>query len=114
MLVVLDVTDSQTAHVVESCSESDGIGNIWRSCLETCRWHIILSMLDGHILNHVTATLPWLHLIQECLTAIDYSDTVRTVDLMSAEHEEICTKCLHIDWCVGNGLRTVNQDWYLV
>ena len=110
MLVVLDVTDSQTAHVVESSTKSDGIGNIRRTSLEASRRIIILGMLNGHVLDHIATTLPWLHLVEQGLASIYRSDTVRTVDLMSAEHEEISAKRLHINRSVGDGLRTVNQD----
>ena len=41
----------------------NGIGDIGCACFETGRGHVVLSTLDGHVLDHVAATLPRLHLI---------------------------------------------------
>ena len=67
-------------------------------------------MLDGHVLDHVTTTLPGLHLVEQLLATIDYADAVRSVDFVAAENEEVGTQLLYIHWRVGNGLRSVYQN----
>ena len=81
--MMLDVTDAEMAYVVEGGTQSDGVGHVGRASLKTSRRHIVLRALDGHVLNHITTTLPGLHLIEQVLTTIHHSDTVGAIDFVA-------------------------------
>ena len=79
----LDVADAEMAHVVEGGTETDGVGHVGRTSLKASRRHIVLRAFDGHVLDHVAATLPGLHLVEQVLTTIDHTDAVGTIDLVA-------------------------------
>ncbi len=81
--MVLDVTDAEMAHVVERSTQSDGVGHVGCASLETGRGDVVLCTLNGDVLNHVTTTLPGLHLIQELLATIHHTNAVGAIDLMT-------------------------------
>ena len=109
VLMVLDVADSDMPYVVEGGSQSDGIGHVGCSSLEPCWRYVVLGALDGHVFDHVATTLPGLHLFQQFPTSIDHADAVGTINLVSAEDEEVCPQLLNIHGCVGYRLGTVYQ-----
>ena len=109
VLMVLDVADAEMAYVVEGSPQSDGISHIGCTSLEAGRRYVVFRAFDGHVLDHVASTLPRLHLVQEFLTAIDHADAVGSVDLMTAEYEEIGTELLHIHRRMGDALSTIDE-----
>ena len=79
----LDVTDAEMTHVVEGGTQSDGIGHVGRTGLEASGRHVVLRAFDGHVLVHVAAPLPGLHLVEQVLAAIHHADAVGAVDLVT-------------------------------
>ena len=109
VLVRLDVADAEMTHVVEGCTQSDGVGHVGCTSLKACRRHVVLRAFDGHIFDHVATTLPGLHLVKQILATIHHTDAVGAVDLMTGEDEEVGSQLLHIHRCVSNRLCSVNQ-----
>lgn len=114
MLVVLNVADADAADVVESCTKAYGICHIGRASLEASRRIIIFRALYGHVLYHVASALPWLHAVENLLLAIDDTDAVRPIYLVSAEDEEVCIESLYVDRSVSYGLCSVDEHWHVV
>ena len=110
----LDITDAQATHVVECSTQSNSIGHIRCTSLKTSWRLIVFGVFYSHILNHIATTLPGLHLVEQFLTPVHHPDTVRTIDLMAAEHEEIGSQLLHIHRGVGDRLCTVDEHRNLV
>ena len=73
MLVACDVDDANSVQIIDSRAQSNRIGDAARAGFKALRRRLVERLLEGHILNHVAATLPRWHLIQHLGAAVDLS-----------------------------------------
>src|SRR5690606_4709616 len=75
------------------------------------KWKFIVSgFLKGHILDHISTTLVWRHLIQPFFLPVQYPNTSWAVHLMSRKNQEIYIQFLNIDFNMLNSLCRINQN----
>src|SRR4051812_16301806 len=89
MLVRGHSVDPDLAEIVECRSQAHGVRDIARSGLKPRRTLLILSALEGDVLDHVAAALPGLRFVQERFLTVNDADSRRAKDLMPGEHEPI-------------------------
>ena len=96
-------------HVVDGGAQSNGVGDVPGACLEAAGRSLEHGSLEGHVLDHVAATLPGLRRLQHCLLAVDRADARRREDLVTAEDVEVGIQRLDIDRHVRHGLGPVDE-----
>src|SRR5580658_6382770 len=109
MFVGSDVFHPNLLDIIECGAQSDGVGDVSCSRFKSLGCRLIGGLLKRNVRDHVAATLPWRHILEDFGFSINYADACRSENLMSREDVEIAIQSLHIRTHVGNGLRAVDQ-----
>src|SRR6185437_16252353 len=82
LLMLEDGVAAEAFEIVERDAEADGAGNVGRAGLEAMRRLLEGGLGEGHFHDHVAATLPGRHAVEQRLLAIEHADARRAIRLM--------------------------------
>jgi len=109
-----DTGYSCALHETYGLAQSKHVADRGSSRLEFERQLVVGGSFEGDILNHLSASLVRWHLLQQLFAAVHDTDTHGTVQFVARETVEVAAKGLHVHRHVGDGLRSVDEDGYIV
>ena len=109
VLVGGDPLPAEGRDVVERCPEADRVGDVGRAGLELGRWLGVGRVGEGHILDHVAATLPGRERPLSFLRHEHGADAGGAEDLVAREHVEVAADPPHVHRKVRHALGPVDE-----
>ena len=109
VFVAVYIVDADTFHVIDCRAQSDGIRDIARAGLET-RWRlVVIRFLEGDVLYHVAASLPWGRIVEQVSFPEQRANSGGSEHLVAGENKPVAIELLHIHAHVGDRLGAVDQ-----
>jgi len=103
------IGDADAIQIINCSAQSDGVGDVARAGFEAPRRRLIEGLLEGYILNQVSAALPGRHVVQHLGLSIDNADAGRSKDLVSSADIGGAIYRLRVNANARDGLRTLQQ-----
>src|ERR1035437_5200895 len=101
--------EADAIDIVDRSSKPNGPSYMGRTCLKFVEKPIVKSLLERNRLDHVSASLARRHGIEQCMLAVQYSDTCWAINFVARESVEIAIERAHIHFAVKNGLSAIDQ-----
>src|ERR1700722_1653378 len=111
VLVPSDVSHAEALHVIEGRTKPHSIRDIARTSLKARRGRAAHGLFESDVLNHATAALPRLRLLQNIQLAIHGSDARGRKNLVARKYVEVAIEQLYIHHHVGYGLGAIEKHF---
>jgi hypothetical protein len=109
MFVARDIDNADTIKIMDGRAQANRVSYVSRAGLKSLRRRLIEHLLEGDILNHVAAALPWRHLIQHLGLTKNHANARRRKDLVPGKDIEIAIDGSHVHAHVRDSLRAIHQ-----
>ena len=114
LLVLGNVIHAERRNIIDGFCQTMGSYIIRSTSLELERQLLESSLLETYALNHFATALIRRQLVEPFFLAVKHTDTGRTINLMSAESEEITIHILYIHSEVRSTLSAIHHDRHIV
>ena len=108
LLVLGDVIHAERRDIIDGFSQTMGSYIIRSTSLELERQLLESGLLEAYTLDHFATSLVRRQLLKPFFLAVKHTDTGRTIDLMTAESEEIAIHVLYIHCEMRSTLSTIH------